>query len=73
MRISVRRHSTPINREQGAKISTAEQDEKFPASSHRRLRRVIGGPNTEAGAVSVRLHHGGPQGAKLKGMWRIFW
>ena len=27
---------------------------------------VIGGRDMEAGAVSVRLHHGGPQGAKLK-------
>ena len=25
---------------------------------------VIGGRDMEAGAVSVRLHHGGPQGAK---------
>lgn len=25
---------------------------------------VIGGRNLEAGTVSVRLHHGGPQGAK---------
>jgi threonyl-tRNA synthetase len=28
---------------------------------------VIGGSDLEAGAVSVRLHHGGPQGAKPKG------
>ena len=28
---------------------------------------VIGGRDMEAGAVSVRLHHGGPQGAKPKG------
>ena len=28
---------------------------------------VIGGCDREAGAVSVRLHHGGPQGAKPKG------
>ena len=27
---------------------------------------VIGGRDLEAGAVSVRLHHGGPQGAKPK-------
>jgi len=27
---------------------------------------VIGGRDMEAGAVSVRLHHGGPQGAKPK-------
>jgi hypothetical protein len=38
----------------------------FPASSRRRLRLVIGGRDVEAGAVSVRLHHGGPQGAKPK-------
>jgi|GEM_PF-1758852 len=31
------------------------------------LRLVIGGRDMEAGAVSVRLHHGGPQGAKPKG------
>jgi RNA polymerase sigma factor (sigma-70 family) len=28
---------------------------------------IIGGRDMEAGAVSVRLHHGGPQGAKPKG------
>jgi threonyl-tRNA synthetase len=28
---------------------------------------VIGGRDMEAGAVSVRLHHGRPQGAKPKG------
>ena len=28
---------------------------------------VIGDRDMEAGAVSVRLHHGGPQGAKPKG------
>jgi len=28
---------------------------------------VIGSRDMEAGAVSVRLHHGGPQGAKPKG------
>jgi threonyl-tRNA synthetase len=28
---------------------------------------VIGGRDMEAGAVSVRLHHGGQQGAKPKG------
>ena len=28
--------------------------------------RVSGGRDMEAGAVSVRLHHGGPQGAKPK-------
>jgi threonyl-tRNA synthetase len=49
-----------------AKISNAEQREKFPASSRRRLRLVIGGRDMEAGAVSVRPHHGGPQGAKPK-------
>jgi hypothetical protein len=27
---------------------------------------VIGGRDIEAGAVSVRLHHGGPQGVKAK-------
>ena len=27
---------------------------------------VIGGRDLDAGAVSVRLHHGGPQGAKPK-------
>jgi len=38
----------------------------YPASSRRRLRFVIGDRDMEAGAVSVRLHHGGPQGAKPK-------
>jgi threonyl-tRNA synthetase len=27
---------------------------------------IIGGKDMKAGAVSVRLHHGGPQGAKPK-------
>jgi len=39
---------------------------KFPASSRRRLRLVIGGRDMEAGAVNVRLHRGSPQGAKPK-------
>ena len=42
-----------------AKISNAEQ-----LRIHTML--VIGGRDMEAGAVSVRLHHGGPQGAKPK-------
>ena len=43
-----------------AKISNAEQ-----LRVHTML--VIGGRDMETGAVSVRLHHGGPQGAKPKG------
>lgn len=43
-----------------AKIANAEQ-----LRVHTML--VIGARDLEAGAVSVRLHHGGPQGAKLKG------
>jgi threonyl-tRNA synthetase len=43
-----------------AKIFNAEQ-----LRVHTML--VIGGRDMEAGAVSVRLHHGGPQGAKPKG------
>ena len=43
-----------------AKISNAEQ-----LRVHTML--VIGGRDMEADAVSVRLHHGGPQGAKPKG------
>ena len=46
---------TPIK----AKIAEAEQ-----ARVHTML--VIGGRDVEAGNVSVRLHHGGPQGAKPK-------
>ncbi len=42
-----------------AKIANAEQ-----LRVHTML--VIGGRDLEAGAVSVRLHHGGPQGAKPK-------
>ena len=42
-----------------AKISNAEQ-----LRVHTML--VIGGRDMEAGVVSVRLHHGGPQGAKPK-------
>ena len=48
--------STPFK----AKISNADQ-----LRVHTML--VIGGSDLEAGAVSVRLHHGGPQGAKPKG------
>ena len=47
--------STPFK----AKISNAEQ-----LRVHTML--VIGGRDMESGAVSVRLHHGGPQGAKPK-------
>ena len=47
--------ATPIK----AKIADAEQ-----ARVHTML--VIGGRDVEAGNVSVRLHHGGPQGAKPK-------
>ncbi|MEJ0088757.1 MAG: threonine--tRNA ligase [Limisphaerales bacterium] len=43
-----------------AKIANAEQ-----LRVHTML--VIGGRDVEAGAVSVRLHHGGQQGAKPKG------
>jgi threonyl-tRNA synthetase len=43
-----------------AKIAEVEK-----AKVHTML--VIGGRDMEAGQVSVRLHHGGPQGAKLKG------
>ena len=43
-----------------AKIADAEQ-----LLVHTML--VIGGRDMEAGAVSVRLHHGGPQGGKPKG------
>ena len=39
----------------------------YPASSRRRLRLVSSARDMEAGAVSVRLHHGGPQGTKPKG------
>ncbi len=42
-----------------AKISNAEQ-----LRVHTML--IIGGKDMEAGNVSVRLHHGGPQGAKPK-------
>ena len=43
-----------------AKISNVEQ-----LRVHTML--VIGGRDMEAGAVSIRLHHGGQQGAKPKG------
>jgi threonyl-tRNA synthetase len=43
-----------------AKIADAEQ-----TRVHTML--IIGGKDMEAGNVSVRLHHGGPQGAKPKG------
>jgi threonyl-tRNA synthetase len=47
--------ATPIK----AKIADAEQ-----SRVHTML--VIGARDVEAGAVSVRLHHGGPQGARPK-------
>lgn len=47
--------ATPIK----AEIADAEQ-----SRVHTML--VIGARDMEAGAVSVRLHHGGPQGAKPK-------
>ena len=47
--------ATPIK----AKIAAAEE-----ARVHTML--VIGARDVEAGHVSVRLHHGGPQGAKPK-------
>lgn len=57
-----------------AKISNAGQQGKSPALSRRRLRLVIVGRDMEAGAVNVRFHHGGPQGARSKvRSWRIFW
>ncbi len=43
-----------------AKISNAQQ-------LHVHTMLVIGGRDMEAGAVSARFHHGGPQGAKPKG------
>ena len=43
-----------------ARISNAEQLRVHPML-------VIGGCDMEAGQVSVRLHHGRPQGAKPKG------
>jgi len=55
VRVDADYSSTPFK----AKISNAEQ-----LRVHTML--VIGGRDMEAGAVSVRLHHGGPQGAKPK-------
>jgi len=48
-------YATPFR----AKIANAER-----LRAHTML--VIGGRHMEAGAVSVRLHHGGPKGAKPK-------
>ena len=55
VRVDAHFNATPFK----AKISNAEQ-----LRVHTML--VIGGRDMEAGAVSVRLHHGGPQGAKPK-------
>ena len=55
VRVSTDFSATPIK----AKIADAEQQRV-----HTML--VIGGRDMEAGAVSVRLHHGGPQGAMPK-------
>ena len=55
MRVDADFSATPFK----AKISNAEQ-----LRVHTML--VIGGRDMEAGQVSVRLHHGGPQGAKPK-------
>jgi len=56
VRVSTDFGNNPIK----AKIQDAEQ-----LRVHTML--VIGARDMEAGAVSVRLHHGGPQGAKPKG------
>jgi len=69
--------ATPFNSEEsqvGAKISSAEQSEEFPASSHRRLRLATGGRDLEADAVSVRLHGKAP-GARSQSRKssRMFW
>ena len=55
MRVDADFSATPFK----AKISNAEQ-----LRIHTTL--VIGGRDMEAGQVSVRSHHGGPQGAKPK-------
>ena len=55
MRVDADFSATPFK----AKIADAERT-RF----HTML--VIGGRDMEAGQVSVRLHHGGPQGAKPK-------
>jgi threonyl-tRNA synthetase len=63
VRVDVDFGATPFNSDKsrvGAKISNAEQ-----LRVHTML--VIGGRDMEAGAVSGRLHPGGPQGAKPKG------
>jgi hypothetical protein len=65
--ISAPRRSTQINIASGGEDLQRGTRRKFPAYSRRRLRLVIGGRDLEAGAVRVRLHHGGPQGAKPKG------
>ena len=49
------------------KIANAEQQAKLPASSRRWRRLITGARDLEAGAVRVRLHHGGPQGAEAVG------
>jgi hypothetical protein len=48
-----------------AKISNAEQLRVHPAM--RDWSSAVAIPQCETGAVSVRLHHGGPQGVKPKG------
>ena len=49
-----------------ADFSTTPFKAKIANAEHLRVHTmlVIGGRDMEAGAVSVRLHHGGPQGAK---------
>jgi len=56
------------------KISNAERGESFPRPHVVGYGSSSAGCDMEAGQVSVRLHHGGPQGAKPTGKsWRIFW
>ena len=55
VRVGADNSATPFK----AKIADAEKPRV-----HTML--VIGGRDMEAGRVSVRLHHGGPQGAKPK-------
>ena len=56
MRVDADFRATPFT----AKLANAEQ-----LRVHTMF--VIGGRDLDVGAVSVRLHHGGPQGAKAKG------
>ena len=69
MPISAPRRSKPRSPTLGSRrVNEADSGfDAFHCSASRRLRLVIGASDMDVDAMNVRLHHGGPQGAKPKG------